>query len=303
MAAVTRPSSINETRTIEIELTPELKDILNDQSQIQAEMKYNVSAMPYNTYIETMNKIDAGNSNITNKLLTQLFHTHPEFEKIKETLILATFRTTLTIDDGLNGETNFHTDNILFPDEKDSNLIITWGLGTEAASIELTRLVEDVIQKIIPLVFNNSNEKKIDIKSIFEFKDNILEKTLEERNKVIEEYKSINLETETDPFKKIVKEIYDKHIQEYGELNLNMFSSSSPNPSGNITALIMPGKEAYHRRITTPEIQAKPIYRYVLNIYFNAADLQRVKTQGGKKKVQLTRKKRTKCRHRKTRYN
>lgn len=291
------------TRTIEIELTPELKDILNDQSQIQAEMKYNVSAMPYNTYIETMDKIDGGNSNITNKLLTQLFHTHPEFEKIKETLILATFRTTLTTDGGLNGETNFHTDNILFPDDKDSNLIITWGLGTEAASIELTRLVEDVTEKTLKLAFNNTNEKKIDINSFFEFKDNILEKTLEERNKVIDEYKSIHLKTETDPFKKLVKEIYDELIQKYGEINTNMFSSSSPNSSGNITALIMPGKEAYHRRITTPEIQAKPIYRYVLNIYFNAADLQPVKTQGGKKKIHSTQKKRRNRRNRKTRQN
>jgi hypothetical protein len=191
----------------------------------------------------------------------------------------------------------------LFPDDKDSNLIITWGLGTEAASIELTRLVEDVRQKTLKLVFNNSNEKKIDINSFFEFKDNILEKTLEERNKVIEEYKSIHLETEIDPFKKLVKEIYDKLIQEYGEINTNMFSSSSPNSSGNITALIMPGKEAYHRRITTPEIQAKPIYRYVLNIYFNAADLQPVKTQGGKKKIHSTRKKRRNRRNRKTRQN
>jgi hypothetical protein len=300
MTSEARPSNIKETRTIEIELTSELRDILNDQNQIQAEMKYNVSEIPYNKYIEAMTKIEGGDSNITNKLLRQLFSTHPEFDKIKETLILATFRTTLTTDNGLNGETNFHTDNLLFPGEKDSNLIITWGLGTEAASIDLTRLIEDVRQKVMVLVFNDNNTS-IDIKSFFTFKSNILEKTLDERNRVIEEYKSINLATETDSFKKIVKEVYDKLIQEREELNLNILSSSSPNASGNITALIMSGKEVYHRRITTPEIQATPIYRYVLNIFFNASDLQPVKTPGGKKKRQSTRKKRTKRRHMKTR--
>ena len=285
------PQNIKETRTIEIELTPELRDRLNDQTQIQEEMKYNVSAMLYSTYIATMTKIEGGSSNITNQLLQQLFNTHPEFDIIKETLILATFRTSLTTDGGLNGETNFHRDNILFPNEKDSNLIITWGLGTEAATIDLTRLIEAVrVNNIIRAKY---------LLSFQLFKDSILETSLENRLQIIETYKLINLETERDPFKKIVKECYDK--LEHDELNMGIMSSSSPNASGNITALIMSGKEVYHRRITTPEITTTPIYRYVLNIYFNAADLQPVKTPGGKQKRHSIRKKRKTRRNRKTR--
>ena len=299
MASTTHPPNMKETRTIEIELTTELRDILNDQSKIQLEMKYNVTEIPYNQYIETMKLIEGGNTNITNQLLKQLFKTHPEFDGIKDTLILSTFRTTLTTDGGLNGETNFHTDNMLFPNEKDSNLIITWGLGTEAASIDLTRLIEGVRQKVI--LEYNKNKTSIVFNYFTTFRDNVLEKTLEERNKIIEEYKSIDLATEKNQFKKIVKETYDAVIGERENLNLGILSSSSPNASGNITALIISGKEAYHRRITTPEIKAKPVYRYVLNIYFNAADLQPIKTPGGKKKRQSTRKKRTKHRHMKTR--
>lgn len=290
MASATHPPNMKETRTIEIALTPDLRTRLNNQSEIQSEMQYNVTEIPYNKYIETMKLIEGGNTNITNQLLEELFKTHPEFAGIKDTLILSTFRTSLTTDSGLNGETNFHRDNILFPNEKDSNLIITWGLGTEAATIDLTQLVEGVRQKIII-------ESNIDWDSFFTFQENMLAQPLE----TIEPYKSIDLSIERDLFKKKVKETYDTIIKGREKLNLDILSSSSPNDSGNITALIISGKEAYHRRITTEEIKAKPVYRYVLNIYFNAADLQPVKTPGGKKKRGSTQKKRTNRRHRKTR--
>jgi hypothetical protein len=286
MASATHPPNMKETRTIEIELTPELRTRLNDQAQIQSEMKYNVTEIPYHKYSETMKLIEDGNTNITNQLLRQLFKTHPEFDQIKDTLILSTFRTSLTTDSGLNGETNFHRDNILFPNEKDSNLIITWGLGTEAATIDLTQLVEGVRQKM-------NTHINADWDNFLLFKKNMLAEPL----KTIESYNALT----EDPFKIIVKEVYDTVIREREKLNLNILSSSSPNASGNITALIISGKEAYHRRITTEEIKAKPVYRYVLNIYFNAADLQPVKTPGGKKKRGSTQKKRTTRRHRKTR--
>ena len=72
-------------------------------------------------------------------------------------------------------------------------------------------------------------------------------------------------------FKKIVKQKYDELIKERGELNLNILSSKAPNKDGNITALIMAGKEVYHRRIPTT---GPAMYRYVLNIYFNKEDLE-----------------------------
>ena len=47
MASVVHPL---ETRNIEIELTPELRELLTNQDAIKDEMKYNVSAMPYKKY-------------------------------------------------------------------------------------------------------------------------------------------------------------------------------------------------------------------------------------------------------------
>jgi len=275
MASVVHPL---ETRNIEIELTPELRELLTNQDAIKDEMKYNVSAMPYKKYKNV-------ESNITKQLLKQLFNTHPGFDRIKETLIIATFRTSLTTDSGLNGETRFHTDNILFPDEKDSNLIITWGVGTEAATIDLSELVRRI------------NNDASEIFGVFDtlrgFKDKIFTQPL----KTIEEYNLIDVTTETDQFKKIVKQKYDELITERGELNLNILSSKAPNKDENITALIMAGKEVYHRRIPTT---GPPKYRYVLNIYFNRADLdnkpdsEHYELQGGRGKRLSTRKKRTK---------
>jgi len=276
MASVVHPL---ETRNIEIELTPELRELLTNQEEIANEMKYNVSAMPYKTYKNTVN------SNITNQILEQLFITHPVFDRIQKTLIIATFRTSLTTPSGLNGETRFHTDNILFPDTKDSNLIITWGVGTEAATIDLSELVRRI------------NEDASEIVGVFdrlrEFKDKILTEPL----KTIEEYNLIDVTTETDQFKKIVKRKYDELIKERGELNLNILSSKAPNKDGNITALIMAGKEVYHRRIPTT---GPAMYRYVLNIYFNRDDLdnkpdsEHYALQGGRGNRLSTRKKRTK---------
>jgi hypothetical protein len=264
-------------------------------------MKYNVEEIPYLKYIETMSLIDGGNTNITNQLLTQLFKTHPEFDRIKETLILSTFRTSLITDTGLNGETQFHIDEYFFPREKDSNLIITWGVGTESATIDLSQLVQRVRQKIIETKYTNWN-------NLIRFTDNIFAYPLN----TIEPYKLIDASTEKDQFKKIVKETYDTLIEGGKKLNLDILSSSSPNASGNITALIMSGKEVYHRRKPPPAIpkikekekekeKEKAVYRYALNIYFNAADLQPMKTPGGKKKRGTTQKKRTNRRHRKTR--
>jgi hypothetical protein len=178
----------------------------------------------------------------------------------------------LTTDSGLEGETFFHTDGAFFPTGKDSNLIITWGLGTESATIDLSHLITGVKGQVLK---NFQNTRNLDL--FTKFREAMLGKPLE----TIEKYKSIHITKETNEFNKIVKQEYDKLVAERGKLNLDILSSKAPNESQNITALIMAGKEAYHRRITTKEIQEKPIYRYSLNIYFNAEDLQHPATKTG----------------------
>ena len=267
MASRIAPPHIRETRTIEIELKPILRKILNIQDRIKDEIQYNVKEMPYKEYIEKMK----GSTNITTKLLDQLFSTYPEFDRIKESIVLSTHRTMLTTDSGLEGETFFHTDGFFFPTGKDSNLIITWGLGTESATIDLSHLIEGVRGQVRK---NFQNTRNLDL--FVTFREEILVKPLE----TIKKYKSIDITKETDVFNKIVKQEYDKLVAERGKLYLDILSSKAPNESQNITALIMAGKEAYHRRITTEEIQKNPIYRYSLNIYFNAEDLQKATKTG-----------------------
>ena len=271
MASRIAPPHIRETRTIEIELKPILRKILNIQDRIKDEIQYNVKEMPYTPYIEKMKGMTGGSTNITTKLLDQLFSAYPEFDRIKESIVLSTHRTMLTTDSGLEGETFFHTDGVFFPTGKDSNLIITWGLGTESATIDLSHLIEGVRGQVRK---NFQNTRNLDLFATFR------EEMLVTPLKTIEKYKSIHITKETDEFNKIVKEEYDKLVAERGELYLGILSSKAPNESQNITALIMAGKEAYHRRITTEEIQKKPIYRYSLNIYFNAEDLQKATKTG-----------------------
>ena len=144
MASRIAPPHIRETRTLEIKLKPILRKILNIQDRIKDEIQYNVKEMPYKEYIEKMKGMTGGSTNITTKLLDQLFSAYPEFDRIKESIVLSTHRTMLTTDSGLEGETFFHTDGVFFPTGKDSNLIITWGLGTESATIDLSHLIEGV---------------------------------------------------------------------------------------------------------------------------------------------------------------
>ena len=62
-------------------------------------------------------------------------------------LILSTWRTAEVTEHGLNGEPYWHKDTIGFPGGKNRNLLITWGPGTEAISIEDTKRVDAHVEK------------------------------------------------------------------------------------------------------------------------------------------------------------
>lgn len=120
-----------ETINLKLVLNDYIRYLLNDQFKISEESKHNVTLMNYNEYAEKV----LHKTTITRELLKLLFEQYPSFEKLKNSLIISTFRTGLLTPHGMNGETVFHRDNILFGNGKNRNLIITWGPGTESIGL------------------------------------------------------------------------------------------------------------------------------------------------------------------------
>lgn len=220
-----------ETINLQLVLTTELRKLLNNQHAIQLESKIGVKEMPFFEYEEMMSL-----TIVTKHIFQLLFDQYPQFEKIKNKLIVSTFRTGLIGPYGLNGEINYHSDNILFPNNCNRNLIITWGPGTEALGLS----------------------------------DSI--KWTMMRDKLMEKMWSIKNIDEQDHFAQMQENLID--VEKYILDNkLNVFKSSSPDINGNINALIMSGKKVLHRREPVDEAVINKVYRYVLNIYFNSNDL------------------------------
>lgn len=250
-----------DTQTIEIKLTDNIRTLLNDQKKIEEEMKFNVTELIYNEFVSYVNRQLQDQRQptcITYLLLKQLFEQYPELDRIKDTIIISTFRTSFTRDGGLNGESNFHIDNILFPRNKDRNLIITWGLGTEAFTIESSSFITKLNHEILRIHYANNFLENLDTftNRVFEYPDKSIDELLHEP-----EYK----------YEEGFKEIVNNLVKQFTLDNPRILKSSAPNKEGNITALIMSGKDVYHRR--EPIVGQAPSYRYVLNIYFNSKDI------------------------------
>lgn len=119
----------------DLTITDELRERLNNQDEL-------FDFMPYSEYVE---KIHRENS-ITSIFIELLF------ESIKNDLIITTSKSSIMTHHGLNGEGNWHKDNILFPREKENNLIISWnGNGTSCLTKEesdnITLLASDFIKQ------------------------------------------------------------------------------------------------------------------------------------------------------------
>ena len=237
--------SLNTNQTINLEITicDVLRGLLNSQDTIKHESQFNFTQVKFAEYESKI----MPNTVITKQIIKLLFEQHPDFEKNKHKLYVSTFRTCPISHSGLNGETTYHTDNILFPRECDRNLIITWcedaiKCGTEALDIADTETYQNIREKFGQKEYGlYPNEKYNNIplstEDLLYFNENILD---------VEKY------------------VADRKCKVY--------KSSSPNSSGNITALIMSGKNVLHRRQTVPDdVIGK--YRYVLNIYYNSKDI------------------------------
>lgn len=80
-----------------------------------------------------------------------MFEQFPEYDKIRNKMIISTFRTSILANNGgMNGETSWHMDNILFPGDKNRNLLITWGVGTDALSISNSERISDLVDDLHP---------------------------------------------------------------------------------------------------------------------------------------------------------
>jgi hypothetical protein len=232
-----------DTINLELILNDNLRQKLNNQNIIKYESQFNCNQL---NFIEYETKI-MPHTTITKEIIKLLFEQHPIYKDNKEKLWISTFRTTSITDCGLNGESVYHRDNILFPNNCDRNLIITWGVngvscGTESLNISDSNKYIKIKEKY--------GEKRYGIYCDDDFEnEELLEDDLL--------YFNDNIINITSYIKK---------------RNLTIYKSMSPNKNNNITALIMSGKKVLHRR----EPICKDMigkYRYVLNVYYNSSDI------------------------------
>jgi hypothetical protein len=115
----------------DLTITDELRERLNNQDELLVEYNKKFDFIQYDEYV--MGK--CVENSITDTFIKLLFEQHPFFEFIKNELISTTSKSSIMTTHGLNGEGNWHKDNILFPREKENNLIISWnGNGTSCLS-------------------------------------------------------------------------------------------------------------------------------------------------------------------------
>jgi len=137
-----------QTMLFDLTITDELRERLNNQDELLEEYNRKFDFVKYDEYVE---KIYRENS-ITSIFIELLFAQQPFFESIKNDLIITTSKSSIMTHNGLNGEGNWHKDNILFPSEKENNLIISWnGNGTSSLTKEesdkITLLANEFIKQ------------------------------------------------------------------------------------------------------------------------------------------------------------
>jgi hypothetical protein len=115
----------------DLTITDELRERLNNQDELLVEYNRKFDFIQYDEYV----KEKCVENSITDTFIKLLFEQQPFFENIKNELIITTSKSSVMTSYGLNGESNWHKDNILFPREKENNLIISWnGNGTSCLS-------------------------------------------------------------------------------------------------------------------------------------------------------------------------
>lgn len=131
----------------ELTITDELRERLNNQDELLEEYNRKFDFIKYDEYLEHIRE-----NSITSMFIELLFAQQPFFKNIKSDLIITTSKSSIMSHHGLNGESNWHKDNILFPNDKTNNLIISWnGNGTSCLTNEesdnITNLANDFIKQ------------------------------------------------------------------------------------------------------------------------------------------------------------
>lgn len=130
----------------DLTITDELRERLNNQHEICHEFDNQIPFVTYDTYISSYHM----EGSITSEFIRLLFEQHPEFEERKSSLIITTSKCCKISQYGLNGESNWHIDNINFPSNKKMNLIISWnGQGTSCLPKKESELLESLTREFI----------------------------------------------------------------------------------------------------------------------------------------------------------
>ena len=132
----------------DLTITDELRERLNNQDELLVEYNRRFGFLYYDKYM----KNEYVENSITSIFINLIFEQHPFFENIKNELIITTSKTSIMTHYGNNGEGNWHKDNILFPEEKTNNLIISWnGNGTsclpQEESDDITMLANEFLKQ------------------------------------------------------------------------------------------------------------------------------------------------------------
>lgn len=132
----------------DLTITDELRERLNNQEELLVEYNKKFGFISYKQYMER-NDIE---TSITTEFLNIFFSQHTFLDDIKDEIIITTSKSSVMTTYGLSGEGNWHIDNILFPIEKENNLIISWnGTGTsclpQEESDNIFRLKDDFIRE------------------------------------------------------------------------------------------------------------------------------------------------------------
>ncbi len=278
----------NETILVDIQLTEEIKALLNDQNSIQSEMSLNVTEMSYPDYVTFLDhNRERDCPFITEKILEQLFSTYPELDKIKDQLVISTFRTVLLSQYGLNGEINLHKDNIDFPLSTDRNLLISWGLGTEAATLTASKFLDKIRDTVCEKAAKTNNYTIFD-SDYKPFQQAFFENPDGEIVKIINKSRTY----EQPDFASILEETLEEFTDMENKDVEKVIRSLGPNESGNISAICLSGRDVWHKRMAASE-NAKPFFRYVLNIYFSSNQQHTGSTDSGNSKANKKPRKRT----------
>lgn len=245
-----------DTTKITIPLDDRMRTETLSQENIKKEKTdYNFKNVLYSSIKEHPNSI-------TFQILQKLFNDTDEVGKILKTLseqdklLITTNRTVEIKKEGIDGEVNMHLDTNAFPDGKNRNIIIPWGLGTESYNLKLSNFFQYAKENMIKYVTD---------KSKYDFRKNQLTDSsilrLENRIKNIDYHLFEQL---IDTF---VKKIHDpSELKKYIKLHIPTNISHNKSRKSNSRINIKPNRIFTYIYSKTSS-RKKVVFNYTQNLF------------------------------------